>query len=217
MAGARLVCLLALAPAIALAQAKIYVCKDAAGRTLSSDRPIAECSTRPMREMDRHGITRREIPALLTAEEKLKKEDDARIRRAEESAAAERRHNDRAILSRFRSEDAVLDSGRRNVAIVQENIKRENQTLAAAEQRQREAEAELGPLREKDQRPAHLRQRLEEADRAVGGSRRRLDDYEAEILLIHTRTEATLKRYRELRRERAGQQDDAPAAAAGVR
>ena len=160
MAPARLVCLLALAPAIALAQARIYVCKDAAGRTLSSDRPIAECSTRPMREMDRHGITRREIPAPLTAHEKLKKEDEARIRRAEEIAAAERRHNDRAILSRFRSEDAIIDSGRRNVAIVQENIRRETQTLAAAEQRQRAVEAELALPGYKDQPPAYQRQRL---------------------------------------------------------
>ena len=45
---------------------------------------------------------------------------------------------------------------------------------------------------------------MEEADRSVNGSRRRLDDYEAEILLINTRTETTLARFRELRREHAG-------------
>jgi hypothetical protein len=205
MPPTRLAWLWLLAPALALAQTKIYVCKDAAGHTLTSDRPIAECSTRPMREMDRNGITRREIPAPLTAEEKRKAEEDARTRRAQEDAVAEQQRNDRAILARFRSEDDIIDSGRRNVAIVQENLKRETQTLAAAEKRQQAAETELAALPARDQRPAYLRQRLEEADRAVSGSRRRLDDYEAEILLINTRTDATLKRFRNLRQERAGQ------------
>lgn len=200
-----LLCLLALAPAMAMAQAKIYVCKDAAGRTLTSDRPIAECSTRPMREMDNTGITRREIPAPLTAEEKKKTQEEARARRAEEDAAAERRRNDRAILSRFRSEDDIVSIGRRNAAIVQENVKRERQVLVAAEKRQHDVEAELALLPGGAARPAYLRQRLEEADRGVSGSRRRLEDYEAEILLINTRTDATLARFRELQRERAGQ------------
>ena len=201
----RIALLCLLTPALALAQAKIYVCKDAAGHTLTSDRPIAECSARPMREMDRNGITRREIPAPLTADEKQKNEEDARARRAEEIAAVEQRRNDSAILSRFRSEDDIVDSGRRNVAIVQENVKREMQVLSAAGKRQQAAEAELAQLPDGNARPAYLRQRLEEADRSVSGSRRRLDDYEAEILQINTRTEATLKRFRELRRERAGQ------------
>jgi len=200
-----LLCLLpALWPALALGQAKIYICKDAAGHTMSSDRPIAECSNRPVREIDKNGITRREIAAPLTAEEKQKKEQDARARRAEELAAVEQRRNDAAILSRFRSEDDIIDTGRRNAAIVQENVKREKQVLAASETRQQAAEAELAQLPSGAPRPAYLRQRLEEADRGVNGSRRRLDDYEAEILLINTRTEATLARFRELRRERAG-------------
>ena len=205
MLPARLGLLCLLAPAMAMAQAKIYVCKDAAGRTLTADRPIAECSTRPMREMDNTGITRREIPAPLTAEEKKQVQEEARARRAEEEAAAERRRNDRAILSRFRSEDDIIGIGRRNAAIVQENVKRERQVLVAAEKRQHDVEAELALLPAGAARPAYLRQRLEEADRGVNGSRRRLEDYEAEILLINNRTEATLARFRELQRERAGQ------------
>lgn len=198
----RLALLCLLAPGLALAQNRIYVCKDAAGHTLSSDRPIAECNTRPMREMDKSGITRREIAAPLTPEEKQKVEQEARTRNAEELAAIEQRRNDAAILSRFRTADDIVDAGRRNAAIVQENVRRERQVLAAAEKRQRAAEADLAQVPGNEQRPAYLRQRLEESDRAVNGSRRRLEDYEAEILLINTRTETTLARFRELRRER---------------
>ena len=204
MISQRLALLCLLAPTLALAQSKIYICKDASGRTLTSDRPIAECSTRPMREMDNSGITRREIAAPLTPEEKQRNEQEARTRRAEELAAIEQRRNDAAILSRFRSEDAIVGAGRRNAAIVQENIKREKQVLAAAEKRQQAVEAELAHLPDGTARPAYLRQQLEEADRAVNGSRRRLDDYEAEILQINSRTEATLTRFRDLQGERAG-------------
>jgi len=204
MVNQRLALLCLLAPALALAQNRIYVCKDAAGHTLSSDRPIAECNTRPMREMDKNGITRREIAAPLTPEEKQKAEQEVRDRRAQEVAAVEQRRNDAAILSRFRSEDDIVDAGRRNAAIVQENVKRERQVLAAAEKRQQAAEADLAQLPAGEKRPAYLRQRLEEADRGVNGSRRRLDDYEAEILLINSRTETTLARFRELRPERVG-------------
>lgn len=196
----RLALLCLLAPVLALAQSRIYVCKDAAGHTLSSDRPIAECSTRPMREMDKNGITRREIAAPLTPEEKQKHEQDARERRSEELALIEQRRNDAAILARFRSEEDITAAARRNAAIVQENVKRERQVLAAAEKRQQAAEADLAHLPGAEPRPAYLRQRLEESDRAVNGSRRRLEDYEAEILLINSRTEATLARFRELRR-----------------
>ena len=205
MLNPRLALLCLLSPALALAQSNIYICKDAAGRTLSSDRPIAECSTQPMRVMDNSGITRREIAAPLTPEEKRKNEQETRARRAEELAVVERRRNDTAILARYHSEDDIIGVGRSNAAIVQENVKRETQVLAVAEKRQQAAEADLAKLTGKNVRPAYLQQRLEEADRAVNGSRRRLDDYEAEILLINTRTEMTLTRFRELRQQRTGQ------------
>ena len=197
---------LLLAPALAHAQAKIYVCKDAAGRTLTSDRPIAECSNRPVREIDTSGITRREIPAPLTPEEKQQQAREQAARRAEQLEAQERRHGDRALLARFRSEEEIISSGQRNVVLVQENVKRETLLLAAAEKRQQAAEDELALSARKHQPSHDLRQRLEDADHAVAASRRRLGDYEAEILLINNRTDAMLKRFRELRQESTAQQ-----------
>lgn len=197
---------LLLAPALGHAQTKIYICKDAAGHTLTSDRPIAECSNRPVREIDRSGITRREIPAPLTPEEKQQQAREEAARRAEQLAAEERRHSDRALLARFRSEEEIILSGQRNIALVQENAKRETLLLAAAEKRQHAAEDELA-LSARKKQPSHdLRQRLEEADHAVAASRRRLGDYEAEILQINSRTDAMLKRFRELRQEKTAQQ-----------
>ncbi|HEX8887286.1 MAG TPA: DUF4124 domain-containing protein [Noviherbaspirillum sp.] len=197
---------LLLAPALAHAQAKIYICKDAAGRTLTSDRPIAECSNRPVREVDKSGITRREIPAPLTPEERQQQAREEAARRAEQLAAQERRHGDRALLARFRSEDEIISSSQRNIVLVQENVKRETLLLTAAEKRQQAAEDELALSMRKQQTSHDLRQRLQDADHAVAASRRRLGDYEAEILLINSRTDAMLKRFRELQQEKTAQQ-----------
>lgn len=208
MAGPRpvLLWLLMLAPALAHAQAKIYICKDAAGRTLTSDRPIAECSNRPVREVDRSGITRREIPAPPTPEEKQRQAREEAARRAEQLAAEERRRHDRALLARFRDEEEIISSGQRNILLVQENVKRETLLLAAAEKRQQAAEDELALSVRKQQTSHDLRQRLQDADHAVAASRRRLGDYEAEILMINSRTDAMVKRFRELQQEKAAQQ-----------
>lgn len=207
MPGARpvLTSLLLLAPMLAQAQAKIYVCKDAAGHTLTSDRPIAECSNRPVREIDKHGITRREIPAPMTPEERERQARETAERRSEQLAIREQRHNDRALLARFRSEEDIISSARRNVELVQENVRRETLLLAASEKRQQQAEAELALPADRRQHAADLRQRLEDADRSVAAGRRRLGDYEAEILLINSRTDAMLKRFRQLQGERTGQ------------
>ena len=124
--------------------------------------------------VDGNGVPRAATPAPLAASEKQKNEEDARARRAEEIAAVEQRRNDSAILSRFRSEDDIVDSGRRNVAIVQENVKREMQVLSAAGKRQQAAEAELAQLPDGNARPAYRRQRREEADRGVQAHRRAL-------------------------------------------
>ena len=48
----------------------IYMCKDATGKTITSDRPIPECADRAVKELDKNGVIRREVSAPPTAEEK---------------------------------------------------------------------------------------------------------------------------------------------------
>src|SRR5436189_5270075 len=122
------ICLLALAPLAVHAPAhaqKIFMCKDPSGKTLTSDRPIPEC-TGTVKELDKQGIVRREIKPPPTAAEReaLKKEEEKM--KAEEIAAAERRRNDKALLGRFRNENDIEVARKRNVDLVQDQIKREN-------------------------------------------------------------------------------------------
>jgi chromosome segregation ATPase len=175
---------------------RLYLCKDAAGRTLTSDQPIPECSAQPVREIDRNGIVRREIAAPLTPAEKQRRIEEAARERAEREALAEQRRADRALLARFHSEADIEAERRAHVDRVREHAAREAQELERARQHRAALEARLATG---GTAAPELLLQLREADRAVETSRRRLDDHEAETMQIDARIDAMLRRFRELK------------------
>lgn len=175
---------------------RLYLCKDATGRTLTSDQPIPECSAQSVREIDRNGIVRREIAAPLTPEQKQRRIEEAARERAEREALAEQRRTDRALLARFHSEAEIEAERRAHVDRVREHAAREAQELERARQHRAALEAKLSTS---GKATPELLLQLREADRAVDTSRRRLDDHEAETMQIDARIDAMLKRFRELK------------------
>jgi hypothetical protein len=113
--------------------AQIFMCKDAAGHTLTSDHPIPECADRAMRELDNRGMVRREIAAPMTAEQKRQQQADEEKRKAEQAAAQEQKRNDRAIRLRYRSEADIEAARERSLAPIQDKLQREKASLAAGQ------------------------------------------------------------------------------------
>lgn len=189
--------LLALLLSHVAASAQIYMCKDRSGRTLTSDRPIPECADRPMREFDRTGLARREIPAPPTAEQKREMLLQEEKRKADEAAAQEQRRNDNAIRLRYRNEADIELARKRSVEIAQEQIKRETSLLAAAQTRRQKAQAEVDARKNKNQAvPADLQRRVEESDRTISESKKIIRNAEAEIEQINAKYDETAKRFR---------------------
>jgi len=188
--------LLALAPLTVHAQ-KIYMCKDAAGKTLTSDRPIPECSGN-IKELDKQGIVRREIKPPPTAAEKEQMKKEEEQKKADDLAAAERKRNDKAILSRFRNEEDIAVARKRNVDLMQDQIKRENTAIANLEKKRKDVEAQMPAAKGKKNVEAALNKSIEEIDAAIKDSKKRVQDYEAEAAQINANYDQTLKRYREL-------------------
>jgi hypothetical protein len=61
------------APAIGgawAAAAAIYSCTDASGKTLTSDRPIAECANRDQKLLNTDGSVRKIVPPTPTSDER---------------------------------------------------------------------------------------------------------------------------------------------------
>lgn len=181
------------------AHAQIFVCKDASGRTITSDRPIPECADRAMRELDKRGNTKREILPPMSAEEKRQQRLQEEKRKAQEAADDEQKRNDRLIRARYRSE-ADIDAARmRVIEPVDERIKRDRSELAAAEKQQQQAQADVDALKKKNAAvPAGLQHRLDGSAQAVADVKKQIQEHEAEIVQVNARFDATLMRYREL-------------------
>lgn len=181
------------------AHAEIYMCKDASGRTLTSDRPIPECSDRALKVFGNNGIVRREIPAPLTAEQKRQKELDEEKRKAEVAAAEEQKRQDRALLARFKSEADIEAVRKRDQEMFHDQIKREQVSIAAAEKRLQEGRAEAAKHKDAKALPARLQQKIDESQQSIDDSKKLIAAHEAEIAQIGAKFDQTLKRFRELK------------------
>ncbi|OGB27618.1 MAG: hypothetical protein A3I66_07040 [Burkholderiales bacterium RIFCSPLOWO2_02_FULL_57_36] len=184
-------------------QAQIIMCKDAAGKTYTADRPIMECSGRAIREFGSNGVIRRDIPAPLTAEQKRQKLLDEEKRKVEEAALAEQKQADRAMLARYGKEDDIEVARKRTLDIVQEHLKRQTEALAAAKKQQQQVQSELAQVKNPKDVPPGLYRRSEESDKTLRAETEKLQDVEAEIAQINLKYDTTLKRYRELRNQQS--------------
>ena len=179
--------------------AQIFMCKDAAGHTLTSDRPIPECADRTMRELDRGGIVRREIAAPLTPEQKQQQKEADDKRKAEQAAAEVQKREDNAIRLRYRNERDIDVARKRSLGPVQDQLQREKTALAAAQAQQLQAQSAADAYKKKNAAvPPALKRKLQASDQAVAGSQKVIEQREADITQINAQFDKTLQRYREL-------------------
>lgn len=177
----------------------MYLCKDASGRTITSDRPIPECADRAIKELDRSGMVRREIPPPLTPEQRREQKLKEAKAKADAVALEEQKQSDRLILARYASEKDIEASRKRSLDLVQEQLKRETKELAAAEKNLKAAQAEADVQMKKKVPSAVLaKRRAADAEQAVLAAKKAIEEREDELVQINAKYEQTLKRYREI-------------------
>jgi hypothetical protein len=148
----------------------VFTCVNGAGRTLTSDRLIAECMDREQRVLARDGTLIRIVPPSLTAEERAEKEARDRRAAAEKEAKAEAVRRDRLLMQRFPNETEHQKA--RNAAL--EDVRAAQK---ASEARIADLARERKPLIEEAEfykgkaLPAKLKQQLDANDAAVGAQR----------------------------------------------
>ena len=162
--------LLSAAPAAWAQQRQVFTCVNAQGRTLTSDRLIAECMDREQRVLAKDGTLIRVVPPSLTAEERAAKEARDQKIAAEKAAKAEAVRRDRGLMSRYPNEtahakarEAALDDVRtaiRNPEKRQQELERERKPL------QQEAEFYQGKAM-----PPKLKQQLDANEAATTAQR----------------------------------------------
>lgn len=185
--------ILLVAPASAFAQ--IYVCKDAAGRTITADRPIAECADRAMRELDRGGMTRREIAAPLTPQQKRERELLEEKKRANAAIAEEQRMYDRALTTRYRNEGDIALGRQRAIDLLDEQMRVDTTSLAREMTEMKAAQAAILVAAKN----MVVRRRLEDASKAVESRLASIEQRTVEIERVHQKFDLALKRFREIK------------------
>jgi hypothetical protein len=175
----------------------IYTCVDANGRRLTSDRPIAECTAREQRVLNKDGSLKGIHPPTLTTEERA--EQDARDRKTAEARAAQADavRRDRNLTARYPNEathqkarEAALDTVRL--------------ALKSSEIRLRDLAAERKPVMDEVEfyrgrtLPAKLKAQLDANDAAVEAQRTSAANQAAELARINRLYDAELERLRRL-------------------
>jgi hypothetical protein len=176
---------------------QVFTCVNAAGRTLTSDRLIAECMDREQRVLARDGTLLRIVPPSLTAEERAAKDERDRKLAEEKKAREEAVRRDRLLVQRFPNEaehqkarDAALEDMRSAMAASESRI-----TELARERKPLSEEAEFykgKPL------PAQLKQQIDANDAAVAAQRDAQANQQAEIERIGKRFDAELAHLKRL-------------------
>jgi hypothetical protein len=144
----------------------VFTCVDAGGRTLTSDRLIAQCMDREQRVLAVDGTLIRIVPPQLTADERAEKEARERRAAADREAKAEAVKRDRNLLQRYPNE-AAHEKGREAA------LEDMRAAIKLSELRQQDLARERRPLQEEAEfykgkaLPPKLKQQLDANDAAT--------------------------------------------------
>jgi hypothetical protein len=166
----------------------IYTCTDARGRTLTADRPIAECTDREQRELNPSGSVRRKVEPTYTARELQEREDRAREAAIQAARLTDERRRERALLVRYpslathdreRSEalaqiDAVTQAARKRIAELSEDRKKIDEEMEFYKQDTSKA-------------PGAMRRKLEDNTQSVAVQNRFIAEQEEEKKRVNAR------------------------------
>jgi hypothetical protein len=185
------------AQAVPASAAAIYSCVDERGRTITSDRPIAACTSREQRVLNKDGSLKAIYPPILTADEKAAKEARERKAAEERAAQADAVRRDRNLLARYPDEEphrkareAALDTARAAIKTSERRLQE-----LANERKPLMAEAEFYKGKAL---PPKLRQQIDANDTLAAAQRELMLSQEAELDRVNRFYDSELARLKQL-------------------
>ena len=161
----------------------IFTCTDARGRTLTADRPIAECSDREQRELNPSGSVRRKVEPTYTARELQEREDRAREAAIQAARLTDERRRERALLVRYPNA-ATHDRERAEALVTQAARKR----IAELAEDRRKIDEEMEFYKhDPGKAPGSVRRRLDDNTQSVAVQNRFIGEQEEEKKRVNAR------------------------------
>ena len=183
----------------AVAQTNIYSCLDVKGRTITADRPIAECTDRTQRELSNSGVLRRQVGPSLTAHEQAAHDEKAKQLAEIRAREAEDRRRDKALLLRYPT--PATHDRERAAALQQidEVIKASNKRKGELEDQRLTLAGELEfYVKDLSKTPASLKRRLEENDSSALVQQKFIAGQDQEKKRVNQRFDEELGKLRQL-------------------
>jgi len=175
----------------------IYTCTDDKGQRRVSERPIAECSDREQRILNKDGSLKRTVPPTLTPDERAEREAAERKLAEERAAYNDAVRRDRNLKARFPNE-ATHNKAR------EASLEAVRVAMRASNQRLKELDTERKPLAEEAEffrgrtLPARLKQQLEANETSVAAQRELIQTQEAELVRVNRIYDIELEHLRKL-------------------
>ena len=172
---------------------------DGKGRTITADRPIAECIDRMQRELSRSGLVKRQLGPSLTAHEQAAQDEKDKKAAEIRAREIEDRRRDRALLLRYPTR-AVHDQ-ERAAALVQidEVIKASSKRRGElADQRKGIASEFEFYVKDPSKAPGALKRKLEENESSVAVQQKFILDQELEKKRVNQRFDEELAKLKQL-------------------
>jgi hypothetical protein len=186
------------------ATAAMFVCVDAKGRTITSDRPPPECADREVRELRRDGSVKRVIAPPVTLEERARQaaEEQRRRQQVEEQRAQERR--ERALLAAYPTERDIDRAEKQALERQQASLARATKRLESLRRDGKKLDEEADFYAGRKQ-PEKLKAAYESNAAMIRDQQQVIADNAEEVKRIEERFQAERQHYRELKdRESAG-------------
>jgi len=189
--------LLALAPAAA--QQRMYKCVDAKGKVYYTQVPPPECLGRDTEELNKSGTLIRKNPAAIPispAQEQAREAERKKKIEDEERSREERRKN-LALLNTYSSEKDIEEARTRSLKEAQTAIEDTEKSIAGAQRRRKELEAEK-EFYVKKPMPFKLKQEISNNEIEIRNQTSLLDAKKKEINTINAKYDEDKRRYIEL-------------------
>ena len=182
---------------------RVFICTDAQGRRLTSDRPIPECIDREQRVLGPSGTLRERRGPVLTEEERAAQEMQRRREAEERARLQEERRRERVLMARYPNQGAH-DAERAQALQQVDDVTAVAHKRVADLQAQRlklESEMEFYQ-RDPSKAPMHLRRAIAENQDAVAEQQRFIAGQVQEKQRVNQRFDVELLQLRKLWAER---------------
>jgi chromosome segregation ATPase len=187
-----------LAPALAQqAPQRMYKCTDARGHVYYTQVPPRECLGRDTQELNKSGTVVRKNERPLTPAEIQARESERKKKAETDERAKEERRKNTALLNTYSSEKDIEDQRSRALKEAQDAIQATERTIAGAQKRQKELDAEKEFYIKKPM-PFKLKNEIANLDVEIKNQTALLEAKKRELSTINAKYDEDKRRYVEL-------------------